>query len=202
MVRPAPNSIPSLFVILSRTCLSLWALRFARDGRHCRVCITKRKYSAARICIVSKLLFCIYTVLEPRRTLRADKLELQVSSLSNYWRPCRIYELNEYQQPGKLLFFKFVFGYQGYGVSFLDRGHFSWQKKWRFDTAFETQILTMTSALYNYSSGECLSITTEQKVFSVGSQKEEKITRNKIATEKTFVFCFAVLLHVSPEGVL
>ena len=57
---------------------------------------------------IPELLFGMYTLLWPRRTLRRAELENQVDSPTIARRCRRKSELKQYQQPEKLPFFKFV----------------------------------------------------------------------------------------------
>ena len=82
------------------------------------------KVLRSKILIVSELLFGIYTLLWPRRTLRAVELEAQVRSPTSARRPRRKSELEQYQQPEKLQFFKFVLGTRGMASRFRVRGTF------------------------------------------------------------------------------
>ena len=84
------------------------------------------KVLRSKILIVSELLFGIYTLLWPRRTLRTVELEAQVGSptINSARRPRRKSELKQYQQPEKLQFFKFVLGTRGMASRFRVRGTF------------------------------------------------------------------------------
>lgn len=90
-----------------------------REGMHCCVCLTKRKCSPARFLVVSKLLFGNYSIVCPRRTSQTVELEAQVDESTGVRRFRRKSEIKQYQQLEEQLYSKIIYGYQGYGQSFL-----------------------------------------------------------------------------------